>query len=79
MVFLLLLDIIIIIIIDRGTLPDRERNTCLKLLLRLTLKGDMLDADQLVLAQEWLTSLEGTRRRIQTQKYYYLLFLILCI
>jgi superfamily II DNA/RNA helicase len=54
----------------RGNLPDRERNTSMKLLLRMTLKPDLFDEDQILQAQEWLTILEGTRRRGQRQDAY---------
>jgi hypothetical protein len=54
----------------RGNLPDRERNTSMKLLLRMTLKPDLFDEDQILQAQEWLTILEGTRRRGQRQDVY---------
>jgi len=54
----------------RGNLPDRERNTCLKLLLRMTLKSDVFEEDQIALAQGWLTMLEGTRRRGPRQDSY---------
>ncbi len=47
----------------RGQLPDRERMTCLKLLLRITLQTEKFDDLELADAQEWLTILEGTRRR----------------
>jgi hypothetical protein len=47
----------------RGNLPDRERTICMKLLLRMTLKQNIFDERQLAQAQEWLTMLEGTRRR----------------
>lgn len=47
----------------RGQLPDRERNMSMKLLLRMTMRPEAFDGRQNVLAQSWLTELEGTRRR----------------
>lgn len=47
----------------RGQLPDRERNISMKLLLRMTLRPELFESDQLMLTQQWLTELEGTRRR----------------
>lgn len=35
----------------------------MKLLLRMTLKTDTFSPEQCSLAQDWLTSLEGSRRR----------------
>jgi hypothetical protein len=47
----------------RRQLPDRERNLCMKLLLRMTLRQDVLETEQIAQAQEWLSVLEGTRIR----------------
>jgi hypothetical protein len=47
----------------RGQLPDRERSLCMKLLLRMTLRPDVFEMNQLNTAQDWLTVLEGTRNR----------------
>ncbi|CAE7663537.1 Chd6, partial [Symbiodinium microadriaticum] len=47
----------------RDNLPDRERNVCMKLLLRMSLRGNIFEEGQVAQAQEWLTMLEGTRRR----------------
>lgn len=54
----------------RNSLPDRERTLCMKLLLRITLKTDLFDEDFLDQAQQWLTVLEGTRRRGNRQDLY---------
>lgn len=47
----------------RKQLPDRERAVCQKLLLRVTLKEDVFDDNEIALAQQWLTAMEGVRRR----------------
>lgn len=47
----------------RGQLPERERAVCMKLLLQITLREEVFDYHQRAAAQEWLTVLEGTRRR----------------
>jgi len=52
----------------RGQLPDREKSTCTKLLLRITLREDSFTVEQREQAQTWLTILEGTRnRRVRTE------------
>ena len=47
----------------RNQLPDRERAVCMKLLLRITLKDEIFEWSERHQAQEWLSSIEGTRRR----------------
>lgn len=47
----------------RGQLPDREKAICMKLLLRITLKEDIFDESDRNQVQEWLSIVEGARRR----------------
>ena len=54
----------------RGLLPERERGVCMRLLLLITLKEDVFDFNQRTAAQEWLSVLEGTRRRRQEIEKY---------
>ena len=54
----------------RGLLPERERGVCMRLLLLITLKEEVFDFNQRTAAQEWLSVLEGTRRRRQEIEKY---------
>ena len=47
----------------RGSLPDLEKASTVKVLLRLTMKEDIFDGKLLGNAQVWLSSLEGSRKR----------------
>ena len=47
----------------RGQLPDRENAICQKLLLRISLKDDVFDESNRARATEWLSMVEGGRRR----------------
>ena len=47
----------------RGQLPDRENAICQKLLLRISLKDDVFDESDRARATEWLSMVEGGRRR----------------
>ena len=67
--------ILLLSICIRNTLPDRERTLCMKLLLRISLKVDLFDEVFIERAQEWLTALEGTRRRGNRDRFVKSLFL----
>lgn len=54
----------------RSQLPEHERAVCLKLLLRITLKEDIFDEDEITQAKDWLSMIEGTRSRRGRQDIY---------
>jgi hypothetical protein len=54
----------------RNQLPEHERAVCLKLLLRVTLKDELFDEDEIYLAKDWLQLIEGTRSRRSRQDIY---------
>jgi SNF2 family DNA or RNA helicase len=47
----------------RGTLPDRDRQICMDLLLRFSLNEQIFTEKERVKANEWLGIIEGTRNR----------------
>lgn len=47
----------------RGHLPENEKATCATLLLRLTMKEELLSKTQLNEAKIWLSVIEGNRKR----------------
>eukprot|EP00607_Mallomonas_marina_P004510 CAMPEP_0182440386 /NCGR_PEP_ID=MMETSP1167-20130531/87034_1 /TAXON_ID=2988 /ORGANISM="Mallomonas Sp, Strain CCMP3275" /LENGTH=160 /DNA_ID=CAMNT_0024634331 /DNA_START=663 /DNA_END=1143 /DNA_ORIENTATION=- len=53
----------------RGQLPDRQKASCMKLLLRISLRSAVFDSDQCTQAKDWLAVLEGTRNRRNRLEY----------
>eukprot|EP01035_Chromulina_nebulosa_P019284 gene19284-25143_t len=50
----------------RNQLPDQQRDICLKLLLRISLKEDVFSDRDISQVKEWLSTIEGSRRRART-------------